>query len=239
LDSAGNIYVTGSTGDPNFPVTPGAFQTAGPPANPFCSPIYAFATEISSNGASLVYSTFFGSPSTNCTAGSSCIPAVGETSGSAIAVDSTGAVVIGGNTIANQLPVTPGALGQQCDCLYRPQFIQSGFLAKFAPGGKQLDWATCIPLTQTDGESEYTISIGSVAIDTQGNVVFIGEGSAGLFVTSGALQTSYPAANTAADYGAGYVAKVNASASSYFPLNSVKASRPLGRWFWTLKAISG
>ncbi len=215
LDSAGNIYVTGTTTASDFPVTPGAFQTAGPTANPFGSPIYAFATEISANGAGLVYSTFFGSANTNCTAGSSCIPAVGETSGMAIAVDGTGAAVIGGNTIANQLPVTPGTLGQQCDCLYRPQFIQSGFLAKFAPGGKQLDWATYIPLTQTDGESEYTISIGPVAIDAQGNVVFGGGASAGLYVTDGALQSSYPSAGSAADYGASFVAKVNASASSY------------------------
>jgi hypothetical protein len=30
LDPAGNIYLTGSTGASDFPVTPGAFQTAGP-----------------------------------------------------------------------------------------------------------------------------------------------------------------------------------------------------------------
>jgi uncharacterized protein (TIGR03437 family) len=215
LDSAGNVYVTGSTADPAFPVTPGAFQTAGPTPTGFGTPIYAFATEISSNGTSILYSTFFGSSDTNCNGGSSCLPAVGETSGNAIVVDSSGAAVIGGNTIANQLPITPGTLGQQCDCLYRPQFIQSGFLAKFAPGGKQLDWATYIPLTETDGASEYTISITSIAIDAQGNIVFGGGASAGLFVTSGALQASYPAAYTAADYGAGFVAKVNPSASSY------------------------
>jgi uncharacterized protein (TIGR03437 family) len=46
-------------------------------------------------------------------------------------------------------------------------------------------------------------------------VVFGGGASPGLFVTKGALQSSYPAANSSADYGASFVSKVNASASSY------------------------
>jgi uncharacterized protein (TIGR03437 family) len=216
LDAAGNIYVTGSTGASDFPVTPRAFQTAGPMSNGVGTPGYAFVTEISADGASIVYSTLFGSASTNCNGGSICIGAVGVTSANAIAVDGTGAVVIGGYTIANQLPVTEGTLGQQCNCGYRP-FVQSGFLAKFAPGGKQLDWATYIPLAQPGPESAsgYELSITSVALDAQGNVIFGGVAPTGLFVTKGALQASYPAANSAADYSAPFVAKVNASASSY------------------------
>ena len=218
LDSAGNIYVTGSTTASDFPVTPGAFQTAGPTPTGFGTPIYAFATEISSNGTSIVYSTFLGSPDTTCIGGSGCLGTFGNTSATAIAVDSTGAVVVGGSTTANQLPVTPGTLGQQCSCDRTdspPIFIQSGFLAKFAPGWKQLDWATYIPLAQAGFATDSGLSITSIAIDAQGNVVFGGAASSGLVVTSGALQTSYPAANTSADYDAGYVAKVNASASSY------------------------
>ena len=217
LGADGNIWVAGSTSASDFPVTPGAFQTTGPTPTGFGSPVFAFVTELSADGSSILYSTFFGSANTNCNGGSRCIPAVGVTSANAIAVDSTGAVVIGGDTIANQLPVTPGTLGQQCDCLYRPQYIQSGFLATFGPGGKQLDWATYIPLAQTGPESEYEISITTVAIDAQGNVIFGGGASSGLVVTKGALQSAFPGGNPTSSNptDGGFVAKVDSSAKGY------------------------
>src|SRR5208337_1379793 len=151
LDAAGNIYVAGSTGASDFPTTPGAFQTTGP-TDTIGRPVFAFVTEISPNGNSILFSTFFGSDSAECIGGSGCIGTVGGTSANAIAIDNTGAVVIGGNTTSNQLPVTPGTLGQQCDCASSTeplQYVQSGFLAKFAAGAKQLTWATYIPLAQT------------------------------------------------------------------------------------------
>jgi uncharacterized protein (TIGR03437 family) len=220
IDTAGNIYVAGSTGSADFPTTPGAFQTTGPTPTNSGFPTFAFVTEISPDGASILYSTYFGSDSTSCIGDSGCIGTVGGTSANAIALEGTGDIVIGGTTSANQLPVTPATLGQQCNCGYSEepaQFVPSGFLAKFAPGGKQLDWATYIPLAQPGPESAsgYELSITSVAIDAQENVIFGGVAPTGLFVTNGALQTSYPTANSAADYSAPFVAKVNASASGY------------------------
>jgi hypothetical protein len=217
LDTAGNIYVAGSTAASDFPTTPGAFQTTGPTtATGFGSPIFAFVTEISPNGNSVVYSTFFGSDNTNCNGGSRCVGVFGYTSVNAIAVDSAGALVIAGNTTANQLPVTPGTLGQQCGCMVSNTgtYDQSGFLAKFAAGGQQLIWATYIPLAQTRPEPEYALSITSVALDADGNVIFGGSAPTGLVLTNGALQGSYPG-NPSGQYNAGFVAKVNASASSY------------------------
>lgn len=216
-DPSGNIYVTGNTSASDFPVTTGAFQTMGPQPTGFGSPVYAFVTEISPGGTAIVYSTFFGSPYATCIGGSSCLGVLGGTSGSAIAVDSTGAAVVGGSTTANQLPVTPGTLGQMCECPNMPQnlFVQAGFLAKFAPGGKTLDWATYIPLAHTGPESEYLLSITSIGLDAEENVVFGGNAPQGLFVTSGALQSSYPPENAPFDYGAPFVAKVNAAATGY------------------------
>jgi uncharacterized protein (TIGR03437 family) len=211
VDAAGDTYVTGSTSASDFPTTPGAFQTAGPMETGFGSPSYAFVTEIAPDGGSLVYSTFFGSPNATCVGGSTCLGVFGSTSASAIALDNTGAVVIGGATTANQLPVTPGTLGQQCGCGNTlPNYIEAGFLAKFAPGGGKLDWATYLPFAQT-GPGEYLISITNIALDADGNVVFGGGAAAGWFVSTGALQSS---ASTG-QYGAPFVAKVNASAASY------------------------
>jgi uncharacterized protein (TIGR03437 family) len=153
---------------------------------------------------------------TNCNGGSSCIGEYGNTSGTAITLDTTGAIVIAGGTTASQLPITPGTLGQQCGCeeIRAGGYISSGFLAKFVPGGKQLDWATYVPLTQLVPTPDYAISISSVAIDAQGNVVFGGNAPPGLPV-SAALQASYPSANSYADYGAKFVSKVDPSASSF------------------------
>jgi uncharacterized protein (TIGR03437 family) len=218
LDAAGNIYVTGSTGSSDFPVTPGAFQTTGPtPYFDMGFPVFAFVTEVSPDGSGILYSTLFGSNDAMCIGDSGCLGTVGVTSGSAIALDSTGAIVIAGGTTSTQLPATPGTLGQQCNCTSMPDqiYVQSGFLAKFAAGGKQLDWATYIPLAETGFESDYVISITAVAIDSQGNVVFGGSASPGLAVTKGALQASYPSANSSSDYGASFVSKVDAAASSY------------------------
>jgi hypothetical protein len=50
VDSAGNAYVTGSTGSSNFPTTPGAFQTSSPAS----SASHAFVTKISPSPSDLL-----------------------------------------------------------------------------------------------------------------------------------------------------------------------------------------
>src|SRR5215207_1776608 len=53
VDSAGNAYVTGEASTPNFPTTPGAFQTA-----PYG--FDTFVTKLNATGSALVYSARFG-----------------------------------------------------------------------------------------------------------------------------------------------------------------------------------
>src|SRR5208282_5901013 len=53
VDSAGSAYVTGTTSSTNFPVTPGAFQTAGTAHS-------SFVTKFNPAGSALVYSTYLG-----------------------------------------------------------------------------------------------------------------------------------------------------------------------------------
>jgi uncharacterized protein (TIGR03437 family) len=124
-------------------------------------------------------------------------------------------VIIGGDTTANSLPVTPGVLGPQCGCLVsNVRYIQSGFLAKFAAGGRSLIWATYVPLAQTGPQSDIVLSIDSIALAADGSVILSGTSPPGLFATKGALQPSYPG-DPSGPYNADFVAEVNALATGY------------------------
>ena len=57
LDSTGSAYVSGGTGSPNFPTTPGAFQTTYSGKAQLSAESNGFVTKIDSSG-DLVYSTF-------------------------------------------------------------------------------------------------------------------------------------------------------------------------------------
>jgi hypothetical protein len=136
LDQSGNIYVTGQTSEADFPITPGAFQTVIAPGA-----FYAFASEIASNGNALVFSTYFGDPAVSCLGAPNQCPYSAYSEGAAIALDSKGNVIIAGNTIANHLPITPGAFASSCgDCGISATGFEelAGFLAKFAPDGSRL-----------------------------------------------------------------------------------------------------
>ncbi len=97
-------------------------------------------------------------------------------------------------------------------------YNESGFLAKLAVGAKQLVWATYIAASGSSSGGSYqsSISITSVGVDTAGNIVFGGTASDGLVLTKGALQSSYPGGNSGSNGpDAGFVAKLNSSATSY------------------------
>ncbi len=102
-DSAGNAYVAGTTGSPDFPVTQGALQETRNNLNGA-----AFISKISPNGqglADLVYSTYFG--------GSAAIAAHFPDTGEGIGLFG-GNVYIAGQaaspaTGANPFPVTAGS----------------------------------------------------------------------------------------------------------------------------------
>ena len=91
VDSAGNAYITGSTASTDFPVTPGAFQTA----KAGIVEIDAFVTKMNSTGTALIYSTYFGGSN--------------RETGNDIALDGAGNAYITGLTDSGDLPTTPGA----------------------------------------------------------------------------------------------------------------------------------
>ncbi|MBZ5609771.1 MAG: SBBP repeat-containing protein [Acidobacteriia bacterium] len=116
-DAAGDIFIAGTTLSPDFPTTPGAYQTAaagGPDA---------FAIKFDPQG-NLIFSTRLGSSALD--------------QGRSIAVDGGGNVYLLGQTEATSgFPITPGAAQAQYG-----GGISDGFIAKFDPTGSRLLYCT-------------------------------------------------------------------------------------------------
>ncbi|MCC6952968.1 MAG: SBBP repeat-containing protein, partial [Deltaproteobacteria bacterium] len=133
VDTQGNIYVTGGTSSPNFPVTAGSYQTVlgqgQLPDDPSTtSPIDVFVVKFSPTG-SLLWATFVGGPNND--------------RAYAIEVDNAGYIYLGGRA-GRGFPVTAGAFLPtfQSSPNTAPYGPQDGFVAKLSPDGRQLIWSS-------------------------------------------------------------------------------------------------
>jgi uncharacterized protein (TIGR03437 family) len=124
LDAAGNVFVTGTTASPDFPVSKGAYATSGS----------VFVFKLNPDG-SLGYSTYFSG-----------------TTPVAIATDGSGSAWLAGNTEGFQpgtFPVTPGALSTTCSCGSSPGGFGSvgsveATLTRFDAAGSSLIFSTYV-----------------------------------------------------------------------------------------------
>ena len=119
-DAAGDVYVTGSTGSPDFPVTAGAFQSK------LAGVRNAFLTKLDPSG-NIVFSTYLGGS--------------GKDSGNTLQVDASGAVYLAGNSTSLDFPTSAGTLEPQ-PVVPAASTSPGGFVAKIAPDGKSLIWST-------------------------------------------------------------------------------------------------
>jgi hypothetical protein len=175
LDPAGNIYVTGVTDSSDFPVTSGALATVAPGAGD------AFVAKLSPSFA-LQYSTYLGGGSPD--------------SGAAIAVDSTGAAYVTGQTASTSFPVTQGAFqtsnqGGASDC----------FISKLNPAGSALVYSTYL------GGNALDLCAG-IALDASGNAYVAGSTNSDIFPVLAPLQTNLLGTTNA------FVAKLNPAGSA-------------------------
>jgi uncharacterized protein (TIGR03437 family) len=131
VDSAGNVIVAGTTNSNDYPVTPGAFQTAyiaAAPAQPssisngssfyFIGPPNAtgYVTKVNSTGTALVWSTYFGGSFQDQITG--------------MAVSPAGEIILSGRAGSNDLVLADTPEG----C--RPTANQRlGFVARLTPDG--------------------------------------------------------------------------------------------------------
>ncbi|MGP0073755.1 MAG: SBBP repeat-containing protein [Bryobacteraceae bacterium] len=109
VDSAGLMYVTGSTDSQNFPVTTTAFQYAwrgDGGQDPYLPNGDGFFTIINPNSTTLVYSTYFGGTMDDVFAG--------------LTFDPSGNIWLVGNTMSTNLPVTLKTAAQPVYGGYRP-----------------------------------------------------------------------------------------------------------------------
>jgi Beta-propeller repeat/HYDIN/CFA65/VesB-like, Ig-like domain len=112
IDSSGDAFVTGLTTSTNFPVAPGAFQSAGGGTN-----YDAFVAKLNPAGSALNYSTYFGGSATEVAYG--------------IAVDTTGKAYVAGYAYGQGMPLA-SPLQSSCN------FQDDAFVAKISSSGSAL-----------------------------------------------------------------------------------------------------
>jgi uncharacterized protein (TIGR03437 family) len=173
-DAAGNAYVTGRTSSPNFPVSENAPQTnfrgGDPQLNMAGSPIGvagadAFVAKLNPAGSAIVFATFIGGS--------------GNEAGTAIAVDSQGAVYVGGVTNSVNFPTTQGAFqsaygGAQGQTDFN---IGDGFVLKLNAAGNNLVYSTYLGGRQNE-------VLFDLAVDAQGSVYVTGSTASSNFPTT-------------------------------------------------------
>ena len=165
IDSLGEIYIAGSTSSTNFPVN-NAYQAAMS-ANPGgLYGTYGFVTKFSSDGHSLVYSTYFGGSSMviqSCWNGPCWFPPYSGIAG--LALDASGNAYVGGTTSTYNFPVTSGAYLTTDSA---PQNMPVGFVSKFdASGGLAFS-------TYLYGTSGAETNVKAIAVDTTGSAYVAG-----------------------------------------------------------------
>jgi uncharacterized protein (TIGR03437 family) len=191
VDGAGNAYTTGLANSSNFPVTPGAFQTA----NRATIGGTAFVTKLNPAGSALVYSTYLGGSLSACSSDFCYYFYQDEPYG--LAVDGSGNAYVVGSTLSTDFPVTPGAF-------QTTNPLATAFVTKLNPAGSGLAYSTFLGGGSWDSAS-------SLVVDSSGNAYIVGSTLSTDFpVTPGAFQTTYPSAGN----GPAFVTKLNPAGSA-------------------------
>jgi hypothetical protein len=172
LDSAGDAYITGTTGAKQFPTTTSAYQLQN-----LNSAGTAFMTKLAPDGASLLYSTYFGGGSGGIGLQN------GSDAGRGIAVDSAGIAYLTGTTSSGNFPNTPGKAIQTTN----PNQTATAFVSKINPS-----------LIGT-GSLVYSTFLGGTNFD-QGNAIAVEPTSGIVYVTGFTGSTDFPVNGTVAAF---------------------------------------
>ena len=171
VDQTGNVYLTGFTNSPDFPLQNPFQRTQGCTGSGTASCQSGWVAKLGPNGNELLYSSFLGG-------------GVDDT-GTAIAVNASGVAYVAGNTFSPLFPTGGGAYQTKL------QGTGDGFLAAVSPGGESLLYSTLFGGEGTD-------SIAGMALDGSGLLCLGGSTTSTQFpVTQGAYQASIQGAKQA------------------------------------------
>src|ERR1019366_3740974 len=211
LDGSGNVYVGGSTLSTDFP-TLGAYQSkyggaASDAAQPVIKTGDGFVAKFDTTGK-LVYSTYLGGS--------------GDDAVMAIAADAAGAAYVTGFTTSSNFPVSSNAAQHGFTGPAGVTGIKGfawgdAFVAKLAPSGGSLVWATYLGGNDDDAGM-------AIAVDAGGNVIVGGfANSTNLKVTSDAQQKAFGGTNGPPNFsdpsGDAFLAKVSSDGASFLYLS--------------------
>lgn len=162
VDGSGHAYVRGVTRSPNFPTTPGSFDTS------FNGGFDTYVTKVSADGSTLVFSTFLGGP--------------GFDSGSGIAIDGRGSAYVAGLTGSSGFPTTPGAFDTTFEGQGGPLPPPFGgdfdaYVTKLTPDGTDLAYSSFL------GGAGFDAGL-DVAVSPRGDVYVVGPTSSSDFPTT-------------------------------------------------------
>ncbi len=200
VDSAGDVYIAGTSTSSDFPTTTGAFQTVNNTTLNQLLCYNGFVAKMNPAGTALAYSTYIGGSGTIAPSGTEyCDGAY------ALAIDATGNAYITGNTGSSDYPLTPGALQTTNNEIGSGYF--TGIVTKVNPTGSALMYSTLL-----GGAGGQELGHG-IAVDAAGNALLDGTTTSASFpVTAGAYQTSN--GDTAAGKDSVFLSRLNAGGTA-------------------------
>jgi hypothetical protein len=175
VDSTGAVYLTGTTGSTDFPVTTGSYQTAyAGPASPTCPRTLdsslingqptcgdVFLIKLKPDGSGLTFATYLGGQSPEMAFN--------------LALDSALNVWLVGGSSSMNFPFTTDAYFTSANSL---------FLSEISADGKNLLFSTALSKTQVSQD------LGTAIFIDASNNVFVGGESSQVLATPGAYTTS-------------------------------------------------
>ncbi|HEX5431213.1 MAG TPA: SBBP repeat-containing protein [Bryobacteraceae bacterium] len=184
IDGQGNAYVSGATLSADFPTVNALYDkqhgAGGEPGRPSCSgvPLFdggdAFVAALNPSASSLLFSTYLGGSKDDVA--------------TAIALDSSQNVYVGGMTLSSDFPVSDGAFQTSfsgVDTQNEFFHLGDGFVAKLSAGGSALAYSTYLGGSGDD-------AVMAIAVDKAGTAYVAGSTSSSKFpVTANAVQHSY------------------------------------------------